>query len=175
MFPWAHLHSNARRARPLGKKAHIPAKSVKGQSWTKHHASPPPSMVPGWGSAYGYIQGVPRLVSQVTPPFSRTYVDVAGCPFTCWTSNGLGLIVWKKILTFFILAGSGPRTSSAWFSGSSRFAASSSSCYPLVFNFLAWKRLHMVNMTSKYEFLRSDLPCEVVFRSKSWIPRRIWN
>ena len=36
-----------------------------------------------------------RLVSQVTPPFSRTYVDATGCPFTCWTSNGLGLIFLK--------------------------------------------------------------------------------
>ena len=30
-----------------------------------------------------YVQGVPRLVSQVGHTFFRTYVDEPGCPFTC--------------------------------------------------------------------------------------------
>ena len=42
---------------------------------------------------------------------------------------------------------SGPGTSPAWFLGSAQFAASSSSCSPWVFNSLAWKPLHMVNLT----------------------------
>ena len=63
------------------------------------------------------------------------------------------LIFWKIILKFSILSGSGPGTSSAWFLGSAPFAASWSSCYPQVFNFLARKPLHMINLTSKLNFL----------------------
>ena len=105
---------------------------------------------------------------KVTPPFSRTYVDAAGSPFTWWTGIVADLIFWKKILNFFILSGSGPGTSSGWFSGSALFSASSSSCYQRVFNFLSWKPLHMVHLTSEFHFFRSDLPREVVFRPKSW-------
>ena len=36
-------------------------------------------------------------VTSNAPPFSQTYVDAAGCPFTCWTSNRLGLIFWGQI------------------------------------------------------------------------------
>ena len=104
-------------------------------------------------SEYHYIQGVSRLVSQMRRPFSRTHVDESGCPFMCWTSNVVGLIFWKKILKFLILPGSGPGTSSDWFSGSAWFWAWSRLSFPRVFNFLAWKPLHMVNLTSKYEFL----------------------
>ena len=99
------------------------------------------------------IQGVHRSTWILTPPFSRTYVDAAGCPFRCWTGIVADLIFWKKNLKFFILSGSGPGTSSAWFSGSAWFAASSSSSSPRVFSFLAWKSLHMVNVTSKMNFL----------------------
>ena len=91
-------------------------------------------------------------MSKVTPPFSRTYVDAAGCPFTWWSGIVADLIFWKKNLKFFILSGSRPGTSSTWFSGSARFAACSSSCYPWVFNFLAWKPFHMVNLTLKIHF-----------------------
>ena len=98
-------------------------------------------------SIYIYIQGVSRLVSKVIPPFSRTYVDAAGCPFAWWSGIEPDLVFWKKNLKFFILSWSGPGTSSAWFSGSARFSASLSWCYPRVFNFLAWKPLQMVNLT----------------------------
>ena len=91
------------------------------------------------------LQGDPRLVSQVNHPFFRTYVGAAGCPFTWWMGNVVGLIFWKKILKFFIWSGSGPGTRPAWFSGSAWFWAWSSSLR--VFNFLAWKPLHMVNLT----------------------------
>ena len=95
----------------------------------------------------GYLlQGVPQLLCKVIPTFSRTYVDAAGCPFTWWSGIEADLVFWKNFLTFFILSGSGPGTSSDWFSGSVQFAASSSSCYPQVFNFLTWKPLHLVNL-----------------------------
>ena len=70
-------------------------------------------------------------------------------PFYVLNKQCGGFDFLKKKFKFFILLGSGPGTSSAWFSGSAQFAASSSSCYPPVFNFLDWKPFHMVNLTSK--------------------------
>ena len=107
--------------------------------------------VHGHGS-FSEIQGVSRLLSFLRHPFSRTYVGAAGCPFTWWSGIVADLIFWKKILKFFFGSGSGPGTSPAWFSGSAWFWASSSSCYLWVFNFLAWKPLRMVNLTSKMNF-----------------------
>ena len=98
------------------------------------------------------IQGDPQLVSQVRHHFFRTYVGAAGCPLTWWTGIVVGLIFWKKILKFFIWSGSGPGTSSAWFSGSAWFWAWSSLSWPRVFNFLAWKPLHLVNLTLNFLF-----------------------
>ena len=49
------------------------------------------------------LQGVSRIVSKVIHPFFRTYFDESGCPFTCWTSNGVGLNFWKKILNFLLV------------------------------------------------------------------------
>ena len=43
------------------------------------------------------IQGVSRLVSKVTHPFSRTYVDAAGCPFAWWSGIEPDLVFEKKI------------------------------------------------------------------------------
>ena len=110
-------------------------------------------MLPGSGTC---ISNVPTGCVTVTvlfdTPFSRTYVGAAGCPFTWWSGIVADLIFWKKILKFFFGSGSGPGTSPAWFSGSAWFWAWSSSCYPWVFNFLAWKPLRMVNLTLKIHF-----------------------
>ena len=55
------------------------------------------------------LQGLSRLLSFLTHPFSQTYVDAAGCPFMWWMSNVVDLIFWEKILKFFVLSGSGAR------------------------------------------------------------------
>ena len=80
----------------------------------------PPGLVEVTNDAELILQGVPRLVSQVTLPFSRTYIGGAGCPFTWWTRIVSDLIFWKKFWNLFFLSWSGPGTSSAWFSGSVR-------------------------------------------------------
>ena len=95
-------------------------------------------------------QGVPLLLSFLKPPFSRTYVDAAGCPFTWWSGIVPDLIFGKKNLNFFFVSGSGPDTSTAWFSGSAWFVASWSSCSLQVFNFSVWKTLHMVNHVTRF-------------------------
>ena len=77
------------------------------------------------------------------PPFSRTCVDAAACPYTWWAGIVGELILRKKCWNFIFWSGSWPGISSAWFSGSARFGASSSSLR--VFNFLDWKWL-MVNL-----------------------------
>ena len=43
------------------------------------------------------LQGVHRSITILTPPFSRTYVDAAGCPFTWWTGIIADLIFWNII------------------------------------------------------------------------------
>ena len=58
-----------------------------------------------------------------------------------------------------------PDSRSPWFSGLAWFAVNTSWSSPWVFNFLAWKPLHLKNL-----FFRSGLSFEVVFRPKSWIP-----
>ena len=121
------------------------------------------------------VQGVPWLVSQVGHPFFRTYIDAASCPFTWWTGNVVGLIFWKKFLKFLILSGLGPSTSSGCFSGSAPFSASSSSCYQWVFNFLAWKPLHMVNLTSKMYFLGQVYHLKWFSGQKIEYPPRTWT
>ena len=48
-------------------------------------------------SLFYLLQGVHRSITILTPSFSRTYVDAAGCPFTWWTGIIADLIFWEKI------------------------------------------------------------------------------
>ena len=52
--------------------------------------------------------GCHELCQKMRHPFSRTYVDESGCPFTCWKSNGKGLIFGKKC-KFLVLVMVRPR------------------------------------------------------------------
>ena len=141
------------------------------------------------------VQGVTGIVSSllltsfiISPTHVHELTDWAGlknCVLDiCWCSrqsfyevNGRigGLHFFRKYFEIFFWSGSRPGISSTLFSGSTRFAASSSSSSLQLIIFLAWKPLHMVHMTLKNTFLRSDSPCEVLFRSKSLIPTENLN
>ena len=80
-----------------------------------------------------------------TPLFSTTCWWIR-LPFYVLNKQGGRFDFFEKKIEFF-LRWSGTGMGSAWFSGSAWFTANSSS--PGVFNFLAWKPPHMVNLTSK--------------------------
>ena len=66
-----------------------------------------------------------------------------------WHWGGFGFLKKKFEIFYFVTVWA--RYKLNLFSCSAQFA--SSSCYPRVFNLLAWKPLHMVELTSKMYFL----------------------
>ena len=115
------------------------------------------------------LQGVSRLESKVKHPVFWTYVGAAGYPFTWWTGIVADLIFWKKIWNFLFCLGQGQVQAQAGFQAQP--------CFQQVqvhvihgYSLFGLKTTTHGKSDIKCEFLRPDLPCEVVFRTKSWIP-----
>ena len=58
-----------------------------------------------WLGVQHKLQGVSQWVNIFRHPFSRTYVDAAGCPFMCWTGIVPDSIFWKKMWIFIAQPG----------------------------------------------------------------------